>query len=762
MFSKFILPVSALLLAMACSTPQQKSDRMTHVVDSILSQMTLEEKIGQLNLPSSGDMVTGETGSSDIAKKIESGMVGGLFNIKSVAKIREVQKIAVEKSRTKIPLIFGMDVIHGYESIFPIPLGLSCSWDMKLIERSARIAAQEASADGINWTFSPMVDISRDARWGRISEGSGEDPHLGSEIAKAMVRGYQGNDLSANNTILSCVKHYALYGAAEAGRDYNTTDMSRVRMYNEYLPPYKAAIDAGVGSVMASFNEIDGVPATANKWLLTDVLRNEWSFKGFLVSDYTGVSEMINHGLGDLQTVSAKALDAGLDMDMVSEGLLSTLRQSVKEGKISEKQINDACRRILEAKFKLGLFHDPYRYCNVDRAKNEIFTSANRAEARSIAAQSFVLLKNKGDILPIKKTGTIALVGPLADAKENMTGTWSVAARFSESISVREGLQKAVGSNAKVVYAKGSNLDADEAIEERGTMFGKTLHRDKRSAEVLRNEAVQIAKGADVIIAAVGESAEMSGEASSRTNIEIPETQKELVKALLKTGKPVVLVLFTGRPLALAWEEENVPAILNVWFGGSEAGDAIADVLFGNVNPSGKLTTTFPQNVGQLPLYYSHKNTGRPLGNDKWFQKFRSNYLDVSNDPVYPFGFGLSYTQFSYGEIKLSKTDILPTDSLNLTIEVTNTGSRDGAEVVQLYIRDLVGSITRPVKELKGFQKINFKAGEKKTVHFTIHVKDLSFYKSDLSFGYEPGKFQVFVGGNSRDVKQAEFTLGSL
>lgn len=762
MFSKFILPFSALLLAMACSTPQQKSDRMTHVVDSILSQMTLEEKIGQLNLPSSGDMVTGETGSSDIAKKIESGMVGGLFNIKSVAKIREVQKIAVEKSRTKIPLIFGMDVIHGYESVFPIPLGLSCSWDMKLIERSARIAAQEASADGINWTFSPMVDISRDARWGRISEGSGEDPHLGSEIAKAMVRGYQGNDLSANNTILSCVKHYALYGAAEAGRDYNTTDMSRVRMYNEYLPPYKAAIDAGVGSVMASFNEIDGVPATANKWLLTDVLRNEWGFKGFLVSDYTGVSEMINHGLGDLQTVSAKALDAGLDMDMVSEGLLTTLRQSVKEGKISEKQINDACRRILEAKFKLGLFHDPYRYCNVDRAKNEIFTSANRAEARSIAAQSFVLLKNKGDILPIKKTGTIALVGPLADAKENMTGTWSVAARFSESISVREGLQKAAGANAKVVYAKGSNLDTDEAIEERGTMFGKTLHRDKRSAEELRNEAVQIAKGADVIIAAVGESAEMSGEASSRTNIEIPETQKELVKALLKTGKPVVLVLFTGRPLALAWEEENIPAILNVWFGGSEAGDAIADVLFGNVNPSGKLTTTFPQNVGQLPLYYSHKNTGRPLGNDKWFQKFRSNYLDVSNDPVYPFGFGLSYTQFSYGEIKLSKTDILSTDSLNLTIEVTNTGSRDGAEVVQLYIRDLVGSITRPVKELKGFQKINFKAGEKKTVHFTIHVKDLSFYKSDLNFGYEPGKFQVFVGGNSRDVKQAEFTLGSL
>jgi len=751
--------IFVLALLISCGKdPVRKSTNIDQRVDSVLSKLTLEEKIGQLNLPSAGQFTTGEAENSDIAKKIEKGMVGGLFNIKRVAAIREMQKIAVEKSRTKIPLMFGMDVIHGYESVFPIPLGLSCSWDMKLIERSARIAAQEASADGINWTFSPMVDIARDPRWGRVSEGNGEDPFLASAIAHAMVKGYQGDDLSANNTIMSCVKHYALYGASEAGRDYLTTDMSHQRMYNDYFPPYKAAVDAGVGSVMASFNEVDGVPAHANKWLLTDVLRKQWGFNGLLVSDYTGVSEMVAHGIGDIQTVSARALDAGLDMDMVSEGFLNTLAQSLKEGKITEKQIDDACRRILEAKFKLGLFDDPYRYCDENRAKTEVFTAANRAEARSTATQSFVLLKNKGNILPIKKSGTIALIGPLADAKENMTGTWSVAARFSESISVREGLQKAVGTSAKIVYAKGSNLDEDAALEERGTMFGKSLHRDPRSADAIREEAVRIAKGADVIVAAVGESAEFTGESSSRSNIEIPQTQRDLLKALLKTGKPVVLVLFTGRPLALKWEDENVPAILNVWFGGSEAGDAIADVLFGDVNPSGKLSATFPQNVGQIPLYYAHKNTGRPL-EGPWFQKFRSNYLDVSNDPLYPFGYGLSYTEFQYGDITLSKTEMAASDSLTVSIDVTNTGSRDGAEVVQLYIRDLVGSVTRPVKELKGFQKIMFKAGEKKTVTFKITKNELSFYNADLAFVAEPGDFHVFVGGNSRDLKQASFKL---
>ncbi|HNV30419.1 MAG TPA: beta-glucosidase BglX [Cyclobacteriaceae bacterium] len=756
---KTLVGLAVLILVVSCSqVPQSKQSSIDARVDSVMSLMTLEEKIGQLNLPSAGAFVTGSVESSDIAKKIEQGNAGGLFNIKTVANIRAMQKIAVEKSRLKIPLIFGMDVIHGYESVFPIPLGLSCSWDINLIERSARIAATEASADGINWTFSPMVDISRDPRWGRVSEGNGEDPYLGSEIAKAMVRGYQGNDLSANNTIMSCVKHYALYGASEAGRDYNTVDMSHQRMYNDYFPPYKAAVDAGAGSIMASFNEVDGIPATANKWLLTEVLRNQWGFNGFVVSDYTAVNEMVTHGIGDIQTVTAKALEAGLDMDMVSEGLLTTLGKSIEEGRISERQIDDACRRILKAKFLLGLFDDPYKYCDENRAKSEVFTTANRAEARTVASQSFVLLKNKGNVLPIKKSGTIALIGPLADAKENMTGTWSVAARFSESISLREGLQKAVGTQAKILYAKGSNLAEDSILEKNSTLFGKSLHRDKRSATALRDEALRIAKSADLIVAAVGEAAEMNGEAASRTNIEIPETQRELLKALLKTGKPVVLVLFTGRPLALTWEEQNVPAILNVWFGGSEAGDAIADVLFGDVNPSGKLTMTFPQNVGQVPLYYAHKNTGRPLSGP-WFQKFLSNYLDVSNEPLYPFGFGLSYTEFGYGDIKLSASEITASDSLRVSMDVTNKGSRDGSEIVQLYIRDVVGSVTRPMKELKGFQKISLKAGETRTVNFTLGTKDLSFYNSELKFVAEPGQFQLFVGGNSRDVKQATFEL---
>lgn len=756
---KYLILIILTLLLFSCQPREKANDSAISLkVDSVMRLMTLEEKIGQLNLPSAGQFTTGQASNSEIARKIEQGLVGGLFNIKSVSTIKEMQQIAVEKSRLGIPLLFGMDVIHGYESVFPIPLGLSCSWDMELIEKTARVAAQESSADGINWTFSPMVDLSRDPRWGRISEGSGEDPYLGSEIAKAMVRGYQGGDLSANNTILACVKHFALYGAAEAGRDYNTVDMSRHRMFNEYFLPYKAAIEAGAGSIMTSFNEIDGIPATANQWLLTDILRNQWKFDGLVVSDYTGVSEMIDHGYGDIQSVSAKALVAGLDMDMVSEGLLGTLAKSLNEGKVTEQQIDIACRRVLTAKFKLGLFDDPYRYCDENRAKNEIFTEANRAFARSVAAQSFVLLKNN-DVLPLQKKGTIALVGPLADAAENMTGTWSVAARFSESVTVLQGLKNAVGNKARIVYAKGSNLHESPAFEERATLFGKTLRRDNRPAEVLRDEAVRIAKSADVIVAAVGEAAEMSGESASRVTIDIPQVQRDLLNALLQTGKPVVLVLFTGRPLTLTWENENLHAILNVWFGGSEAGDAIADVLFGDVNPSGKLTTTFPQHVGQLPMYYAHKNTGRPLSPGQWFQKFRSNYLDVSNDPVYPFGYGLSYTTFAYSNLTLDKTQMSRGDTLTVTVEIRNTGSRQGAEVVQLYIRDLVGSVTRPVKELKGFKKINLKPGETQTVNFTLSEKDLSFYRADLTFGAEPGRFQVFIGGNSRDVLQAEFEL---
>lgn len=756
---KRILTLAVIALCMAGGTPQAQMTneaKMKSFIDALMKKMTLDEKLGQLNLPGSGDIVTGQAQSSDIGRKIREGKVGGLFNIKSVAKIRDVQKVAVEESRLKIPLIFGMDVIHGYETVFPIPLGLSCTWDMQLIENSARIAAVEASADGINWTFSPMVDIARDARWGRIAEGNGEDPYLGSRIAEAMVRGYQGTDLTKNNTIMACVKHYALYGAAEAGRDYNTTDMSRQRMYNDYFPPFKAAADAGAGSFMASFNEIDGVPATANKWLLTDVLRKQWGFKGFVVTDYTGINEMVDHGIGDLKTVSARALAAGIDMDMVGEGLLTTIKQSMKEGKITMAQVDAACRRILEAKYKLGLFSDPYKYCDENRAKTEVFTAEHRAIARSTAAQSFVLMKNQGNILPLKKSGTVALVGPLADNKENMPGTWSVAANFQKATSVLAGLKEVVGDKVNILYAKGSNLDADAAFEERAGMFGKALGRDNRPADVIIKEAVDIAARADVVVAALGESAEMSGESSSRSNIEIPQVQKDLLKALLKTGKPVVLVLFTGRPLAIKEEHASVPAILNVWFGGSEAGYAIADVLFGNVNPSGKLTTTWPQNVGQVPIFYAHKNTGRPLEEGKWFSKFRSNYLDVSNDPEFPFGFGLSYTTFSYSDITLSSTSLKGNQQLTASVTVTNTGNYEGKEVVQLYIRDVVGSVTRPVKELKGFQKISLKPGESKIVSFTITPEDLKFYNYDLKYVWESGEFQLMIGTNSRDLKMAK------
>ena len=530
--------------------------------------------------------------------------------------------------------------------------------------------------------------------------------------------------------------------------------MSHIKMFNEYLPPYKAALDAGAGSIMASFNEVDGVPSTANKFLLTDVLRKQWGFNGFVVTDYTGINEMVAHGIGDLQTVSGRALMAGTDMDMVGEGFLTTLKKSLQQGKVTQQQIDFACRKILEAKYKLGLFDDPYRYCNEQRAKTEIFTDANRKVARETAAQSFVLLKNN-NVLPLKKSGTIALIGPLADAKENMPGTWSVAADFSTPISVLEGLKNVAGTGVNILYAKGSNLSDDSVFEKRAGMFGKSFKHDNRPSQEIIDEALAIANKSDVIVAALGESAEMTGESSSRSNINIPEAQEELLKALVKTGKPLVLVLFTGRPLALKWEQDNVPAILNVWFGGTEAGNAISDVLFGDVNPSGKLTTTFPQNVGQVPLYYNHKNTGRPLGEGKWFEKFRSNYLDVSNDPVYPFGFGLSYTNFSYGDVQLSSNSLKGNQTLTASVQLTNTGTREGKETVQLYIRDVVGSITRPVKELKGFQKIDLNAGESKTVSFRITPDDLKFYNGDLKYDWEPGEFVIMIGTNSRDVKSA-------
>lgn len=753
-----LLLATALIGGTATVQAQKSPQDMDRFIDALMRRMTVEEKIGQLNLPVTGEITTGQAKSSDVAKRIRNGEVGGLFNLKGVERIREVQRQAVEESRLGIPLLFGMDVIHGYETIFPIPLGLSCTWDMKAIEESARIAAIEASADGISWTFSPMVDVSRDPRWGRVSEGNGEDPFLGAAIARAMIRGYQGKDMSRNDEIMACVKHFALYGASEAGRDYNTVDMSRQRMFNEYMLPYQAAVEAGVGSVMVSFNEVDGVPATGSKWLMTDVLRKQWGFGGFVVTDYTGINEMIDHGMGDQQTVAALALNAGVDMDMVSDAFSGTLKKSVEEGKVSAAAIDAACRRILEAKYKLGLFDDPYKYCDVSRPKKQIFTKEHRAVARKTASESFVLLKNEG-VLPLSKKGTIAVVGPLADTRSNMPGTWSVAAVLDNAPSLVEGLKEVVGNRVEVVTAKGSNLIGDAEYEKRATMFGRELHRDNRTDRELLDEALKVAAKADVIVAALGESSEMSGESSSRTNLEMPDVQRALLQELLKTGKPVVLVLFTGRPLVLTWEEEHVPAILNVWFGGSEAAYAIGDVLFGDVNPSGKLTATFPQNVGQIPLFYNHKNTGRPLQEGRWFEKFRSNYLDVSNEPLYPFGYGLSYTTFAYSDIHLSSTEMSAGGELTATVTVTNTGSRDGAEVVQLYIRDLVGSVTRPVKELKGFEKIFLKAGESHKVSFSITPELLKFYNYDLQFVCEPGDFDVMIGGNSRDVKKARFLL---
>ena len=742
----------------AMAAPQADKDKMDQFIDNLMGKMTLQEKIGQLNLPVSGEIVTGQAKSSDVAGKIRKGQVGGLFNVKGVENIREVQKIAVEQSRLKIPLLFGMDVIHGYETVFPIPLALSCSWDMEAIKESARIAAKESSADGICWTFSPMVDICRDPRWGRMAEGGGEDPYLGSEISAAMVKGYQGDDLTDKNTIMACVKHFALYGAPEAGRDYNTVDMSHLSMFNNYFPPYKAAIDAGVGSVMTSFNVVDGIPATGNKWLMTDVLRDRWGFDGFVVTDYTAISEMIAHGMGDLQQVSAMSLSAGTDMDMVADGFLTTLEKSLKEGKVTMAEIDKACRRILEAKYKLGLFDDPYKYCDASRVKKDIFTAENRAVARKIATETFVLLKNENNLLPLQRKGKIALVGPLANTKANMPGTWSVAAASDKYNSLYESMKQSLAGKAEVLYAKGSNLMYDAQREAEATMFGREM-RDLRSAQELLDEALNVASQADVIVAAVGESSEMSGESSSRTNLEMPDAQRDLLTALKKTGKPVVLVYFAGRSTVMTWEQENFPAILNVWFGGSEAADAICDVVFGDVSPSGKLTTTFPKNVGQIPLYYNHLNTGRPLEAGKWFSKFRSNYLDIDNDPLYSFGYGLSYTTFRYGDLQLSNNSMNERGKITASVTVTNTGNYDADEIVQMYIRDMVGSVARPVKELKGFERIHLKKGESRTVSFDITAEQLKFYNSALNWVCEPGEFEVMVGGNSRDVQTKKFSL---
>ncbi|WP_044001855.1 beta-glucosidase BglX [Hymenobacter swuensis] len=766
---------TALLMSLGLLTPQLQAQqpataataraaapdpKMTKFIDELLQKMTLEEKIGQLNMITVGFDVTGPVVSKDVDASIKRGSVGSVLNTFTPQAARKLQEMAVKQTRLHIPLIFGYDVIHGHRTIFPIALGLASSWDLPAMERSARIAAEEASADGINWVYSPMVDIARDPRWGRISEGSGEDPYLGSQIARVMVRGYQGDDLKKNNTVMACVKHFALYGAAEAGRDYNTTDMSLVRMYNEYLPPYKAAVEAGAGSMMSSFNDINGVPATGNKWLMTELLRNQWGFDGFVATDYTAINEMTAHGMGDDAQVSALALNAGIDQDMVGEVFLKNLAQNLKDGTVQQAQIDLACRRILEAKWKLGLFEDPYRYTNEKRAKATMMKKEFVADARDIARKSLVLLKNSNNTLPLKKQGTIALIGPLATRQRDMIGSWSGAGDWKQAVSLEQGIKNAVGSGVKVVTAQGANFTDDEQMIARLNQHGGELNVDQRTSEEMIREAVQVAQQADVIVAAVGESQGMTGEAASRADIGLPGQQLELLKALKKTGKPLVLVLMNGRPLTLPWEDKNADAILETWFAGSQAGNAIADVLFGGYNPAGKLTATFPQHVGQVPLYYNHKMTGRPYQGVA-LDKYKSRYMDVSNDPLYPFGFGLSYTTFEYSKPELSTTTLAMNGTLEVKVTVKNTGNYDGEEVVQLYTRDMVGSISRPVQELKGFQKIMLKKGESRIVSFRLTPEDLKFYNTDLKFAAEPGDFQVMVGGNSRDVQMAAFKLAA-
>lgn len=739
------------------SSKKVENAEMDKFVSELMGKMTLEEKIGQLNLPVSG-ILTGDARSENVAGNIRRGRTGGVFGIRGAAECRKLQDIAVKESRLHIPLLFGLDVIHGYETTFPIPLAQASSWNMDLIEKAARVSAEEASASGIGWVYSPMVDVCRDARWGRIAEGPGEDPCLAGEIAKAMVKGYQGGNLRDATSVMACVKHYALYGAPEAGRDYNTVDMSRQRMMNEYMLPYKAAADAGAGSFMASFNEFEGIPATANKYLLTDILRKQWGFDGFVVSDYTGVLEMIMHGIGDYATVAARALDAGCDMDMVSEAFNNTLAKSLADGVVTGKQIDDACRRILEAKYKLGLFENPYKYCDPSREATAVYNAENRRVARDIAAECMVLLKNEGNLLPLKpEGGKVALIGPLGNSASNMPGMWTVpGSEIRKPVSLYDGLKSVLGD--RVAFAKGCNALGDSVYEKKVSV-GNILERDGRSDKAMLDEALKLARKSDIIIAALGELSEMTGEGASRADISIPGTQKELLKALHATGKPVILVLFTGRPLVLTWENGNIPAILNVWFAGSEAGDAISDVLFGKVNPSAKLPVSFPYHIGQVPIGYNRKNTGRPMPPGMDYIKYRSNYQDVPNSPLYPFGFGLSYTEFEYGDIGLSSDRMDANGKITVTVPVANRGKVKGKEVVQLYIRDVVSTSTRPVKELKGFEKIELMPGETREVSFDITSEMLKYYNHNLEYVCEPGEFEIMIGGDSENVKKTKITI---
>jgi beta-glucosidase len=718
-------------------------------IEELIQKMTLEEKAGQLNIIVGETIVTGPTMYTATSDKfdelIRKGKITGLFNVHGAAYTGRLQKIAMEESRLKIPLLFGADVIHGFKTVTPIPIGEAASWDLELIEKSAKLTALEASAAGINFNFAPMVDIARDPRWGRVSEGSGEDPFLGSAIAAARVRGMQGNKLGQPGTVAACIKHFAAYGASEAGRDYNTTDLSERVLREVYLPPYKAAIDAGAATIMTSFNELDGVPVTASKKLCTDILRNEWKFQGMVVSDYGSIGELIPHGLvADGAEAAKAALEAGTDMDMMSYLFLTQLPKLVESGKLDVKYVDEAVRRVLRLKFDLGLFDNPYLYSDVEREKKYIRSKENLELARDISRKSIVLLKNANQLLPLKKeTKSIAVIGPLAANKEDMNGSWSFFGEVQHPVSILEGIKERAGSSTKILHHDGCNL------------------YDNSTAKFA--EAVATARQADVVILVVGESAVMNGEGASRSEITLPGVQEDLVKAVVAAGKPTVVLLLNGRPLALEWINSNVPAILETWTLGSEAGHAVADVLFGDYNPSGKLPMTFPRTGGQIPIYYNHKNTGRPYHgtyNEPLSQRvYQSKYRDVKNSPLFPFGYGLSYTTFDYSDITLSSNKLDKEGKIEASVVVTNKGSVDGEEVVQLYIRDLVGSVTRPVKELKGFQKISLKAGESSKVSFTIEPKDLAFYRADMSFGFEPGMFDIFIGTNSGDVKKQSFEL---
>ena len=733
---KIIVLISSLSIIYACSVAQKgatitANKTVAQRVDSVLNLMTLEEKIGQMTQFTSDWDVTGPTMRAEYKSDVRKGRVGSIFNAHTAKYNRELQRVAVEETRMKIPLIFGYDVIHGYKTIFPIPLGEAASFDMQVLENSASVAAAEAAAAGLHWTFAPMVDISREPRWGRVMEGAGEDTYLGCQAARARVRGFQGKTFANGDKIAACVKHYAAYGAPLAGRDYNTVDMSERAFRETYLPPYRAAVDEGALTVMTSFNEYDGVPATGNSFLLKDILRKEMNFKGMVVTDYTSINEMVNHGIvANDKDAGELALNAGVDMDMQGAVFYNHLEKSLKEGKVKLADIDNAVRNILKTKFLLGLFDHPYLYMDEAREKKEILSKKNQDIALDASRKSIVLLKNEKNILPLAKSGTIALIGPLADTKSELMGFWSGAGNANDCITLEEGVKKAA-PNATILKSKGCEL---EKMDKSGF-----------------SEAVATAQKADVIVVAIGEAANMSGEAASRGTISIPGVQEDLVKELMKTGKPVVVVLMNGRPLAIPYLAENCPAILETWFLGTQAGNAIADVLFGNYNPSGKLPMTFPRHVGQVPIFYSTKNTGRPQPKDKDF-KWCSRYQDMPNSPQFPFGFGLSYTTFSYTDLMVDKTNFKFGESVKISVTISNTGKYDGEETAQLYIHDLVGSATRPLKELKGFQKVYLKAGEKKTISFTITDKDLAFFTRNMDFKAESGDFEVFIGTNSAET----------